>query len=297
MKALARAAAPRPSRLAFPWLWWVANSLVATGTGCATAGSRWVAEPLTAEGEISEPNWRGEPGAVPPFQKKTARIIGAGPAEPRAGTADEAEPRAAATGLPRDAAGGHSLGTFRNTYYDFPREEDFDGTAVALKNSRCETIRHVPRAFFESLCVQGSGKLSSGATVSFSKRGCGCAENCPRTDQRICFDVLDPKRFPWGRGATGKAITPLITVAVDTEVIPLGTPVYVPELDGIAGDPQGTSVHDGCLVAQDRGLRVKGKHLDIFTGSAPVTQLWNRLLPSNQGITVILDSPRCPRAE
>jgi 3D (Asp-Asp-Asp) domain-containing protein len=210
------------------------------------------------------------------------------------GSASDAPAGRAAAGI---ALGGRSLGIFRNTYYDFPSEADFDGATIPIKNARCETISQVPRAFFESVCVQGSGTLSSGATVSFAKRDCACAENCPRTDQRICFDVLDPAIFPWGRGATGKAITPLVTVAVDSELIPLGSAVYVPELDGLARDLSGNDVHDGCFVAQDRGVRVKGKHLDIFTGHASMTLLWNRLVPSNQGVTVILESPRCERAK
>jgi 3D (Asp-Asp-Asp) domain-containing protein len=131
--------------------------------------------------------------------------------------------------------------------------------------------------------------------VSFAKRDCGCAEICPRTEQRICFDELDPKEFPWGRGAMGKPITPLLTVAVDPEVITLGTAVYVPELDGLPRDPDGASRHDGCFVAQDKGLKVKGQHLDIFTGHTSITALWNRMVPSNRGVTVVVESQRCAR--
>jgi 3D (Asp-Asp-Asp) domain-containing protein len=139
--------------------------------------------------------------------------------------------------------------------------------------------------------------LSSGATVSFARRDCECAEVCPRTNQRICFDALDPAQFPWGRGATGHAITPLLTVAVDSAVVPLGTAVYVPEYDGVPRDPSASGQHDGCFIAQDRGVRVKGKHIDVFTGHESVTRLWNQLVPSNKGVTVVVDNPRCARAQ
>jgi 3D (Asp-Asp-Asp) domain-containing protein len=191
--------------------------------------------------------------------------------------------------------GGRALGTFRNTYYDFPNESDFDGRDVALKNARCETIASVAKGFYDAVCVQGSGTLRRGSTVSFAKRDCACAELCPRTEQRICFDELDAKDFPWGRGATGRPITPLLSVAVDPEVIPLGTAVYVPELDGLPRDADGTTRHDGCFVAQDKGLKVKGRHLDIFTGHASMTKLWNRMVPSNRGVTVIVETQRCAR--
>jgi 3D (Asp-Asp-Asp) domain-containing protein len=204
---------------------------------------------------------------------------------------------AASAAAPGATPEGRVLGTFRNTYYDFPSERDFEGALVALKNARCETIKEVPAGFYESVCVQGSGTLASGVTVSFNKRDCKCAPVCPRTAQNICFDQLDPEDFPWGRGASGRAITPLLTVAVDSGVIPLDTPVYIPEYDGVARDADGSSAHDGCFVAQDRGIRIKGNHVDIFTGLESTTELWNRLVPSNKGVTVVLDSPRCRRAK
>lgn len=264
--------------------------LALTATACSTAGSNWMAEPLTAEYEplLEEGDQTPPP---PPAQS--------GPA-PRSRALDADAPAPAATGLAGasrspapTAAGGRSLGTFRNTYYDFPSEADFEGPSVSLKNAECNAIGSVPRPFFESLCVQGSGTLRKGATVSFARRDCECAEICPRTNQRICFDELDAQRFPWGRGATGKAIIPLLSVAVDTDVIPLGTPLYVPEYDGVPRDPDQRAVHDGCFIAQDRGLKVKGKHLDVFTGHRSITTLWNRLVPSNRGVTVVVDSQRC----
>jgi 3D (Asp-Asp-Asp) domain-containing protein len=192
--------------------------------------------------------------------------------------------------------GGKALGTFKNTYYDFPSEGDFSGDTLALMNASCQTIVSVPRSFYESVCVQGSGTLRSGGTVSFAKRDCSCAAECPRTGQRICFDLLDKAQYPWGRGATGKAITPLLTVAVDSSIIPLGTPLYIPEYDGVARDLTGAATHDGCFMAEDRGLKVKGQHVDVFTGHHEITRLWNRLVPSNRGVTVVVDSPRCKRA-
>ena len=77
---------------------------------------------------------------------------------------------------------------------------------VALKSAECQTIKDVPRGFYEAVCVQGSGTLRRGATVSFAKRDCDCAPVCPKTGQKICFDELDAREYPWGRGATGKVV-------------------------------------------------------------------------------------------
>ena len=87
----------------------------------------------------------------------------------------------------------------------------------------------------------------------------------------------------------------MVTIAVDSDVIPLHTVVYIPDYDGLPRDGAGKTVHDGCFIAQDRGLRVKGRHVDVFTGDTGMTKMYNHLVPSNQGVTVVLDSPRCER--
>jgi 3D (Asp-Asp-Asp) domain-containing protein len=267
---------------------------------CSTAGSAWMAEPLVgydeplaSEAELDTTTFGGRSGR--PVQRRTIVLGGGDAAEAEQGpvVVNEGAP-ALALGGAAAVADGRSLGTFRNTYYDFPNEKDFDGAPVALKNARCETLRDVPRGFYESVCVQGSGKLASGKTVSFAKRNCACAAVCPRTGERICFDALDSSSYPFGRGATGHAITPLYSVAVDSEVVPLGTLVYVPEFRGLPRGSDGSGTpHDGCFLAEDRGVRVKGKQIDVFTGDPRVTALYNRLLPSNRGVTVVVGSSRC----
>jgi len=274
---------------------WLIPALALTSiSACATSGSNWMSRPLTEDDEFPElPNVEPSKKEVA-GPRRTTQILGEEPSRNGAKTLS-AEPLRAVRQVGGKLA-GRVLGKFRNTYYDFPAESEFKGAGVALKNPSCETIKTVPRGFFEAVCVQGSGTLANRQTVSFAKRDCGCAEICPKTNQKICFDALDPKQFPYGRGATGGPITPLYSVAVDSNVIPLGTALYIPELEGMPRDAESTGLHDGCFLAQDRGLRVKGKHVDIFTGETHMTRLWNKLVPSNEGVTVVLDSPRCARA-
>ena len=290
------------------WAW---LSLAATAWSCTTAGSTWMNQPLSTGAWGDDPAPQGsarstsqdDPKALPP-PRVQSRVLSDTPANddrflPLSQNSAASSSSASITSPPAKlnprAPGGRVLGTFRNTYYDFPSESDFSGDTVSLKNPRCKTIKTVARTFYESLCVQGSGTLSSGSTVSFAKRDCECAELCPCTGQHICFDELDSKTYPWGRGATGRAITPLVTLAVDSDLIPLDTPVYIPEYDGIPRDPSRSTSHDGCFIAQDRGVRVKGEHVDVFTGHREITALWNNLVPSNRGVTVIVDHPRCAR--
>ncbi len=248
----------------------VCAALIASG--CGGSGKDWVKEPMGQDERVAYGS--GDP--APRNVQRPSRTIGGAPAD---GDPQRVDP----TG-----GGGRVLGTFRNTYYDFPREADHAGETVALMNASCQPIAQVPRSFHDAVCVQGSGSLKRGGTVSFAKRDCACAEVCPRTGQRICFDALDPQTFPYGRGATGKPITPLRSVAADTSVLAMGTVLYIPELDGDG--------LDGCFVVEDRGSRVKGDHVDIFTGSRETTKALEARVPSNQGVTVVLDAPKCTRA-
>jgi len=279
---------------------------------CATGGTTWMGRPLSTgawapdepppkesdvpdlneEGIQQAPRVRTRRLAEPTTTDSPTTVPGSTPAPTAPAAARQPGMSSNAT-----EGGGRVLGTFRNTYYDFPAESDFSGDTVALKNARCKTIKDVARSFYEAVCVQGSGTLSTGSTVSFAKRDCACAPLCPRTEQHICFDELDAKAYPWGRGATGRAITPLLSVAVDTDLVPLDTPIYIPEFDGVPRDPSRSALHDGCFIAQDRGVRVKGEHVDVFTGHHDLTTLWNSLVPSNRGVTIVLDSPRCARAD
>ena len=251
---------------------------VLSSAGCmAGSGSAWMAEPL-APAETHAPT-------------RTLAFTPALTPTPTPTPTPALTPTITPTTSPDPT---HVLGVFRNTYYDFPRESDYAGPTLTLMSGACHPIATVPRAFYDALCVQGSGTLRKGKTVSFARRDCDCAEVCPRTGHRICFDALDASRFPWGRGAAGRAITPLVTVAADTRVLPLGTPIYVPEFDGVARDDAGAT-HDGCFVVEDRGVRIVGQHIDVFTGDESSTARLNRVVPSNKGVTVVVDEPRCER--
>jgi 3D (Asp-Asp-Asp) domain-containing protein len=260
---------------ALPALAWV---LLAALSACAPSPPR---VPVQLALQRAAAPSVGQPSPLPP-----ARHIGGEP-DPLA-----AQRLAVAR---NDPAMGRKLGVFRNTYYDFPEERDYSGTAVEVFDESCQALARVPREFHDTLCMQGSGLLADGRTLSFKRRDCRCARRCPRSHQQICFEALAAERFPWGRGATGEPITPLLSVAVDVEVIPLGTPLFIPEYVGLPRDPANRSAHDGCFIAQDRGIQIQGLHIDVFTGEEALTRIWNRLVPSNRGVTVLLDSPFCSR--
>ncbi|WP_437945194.1 3D domain-containing protein [Sorangium sp. So ce296] len=254
------------------------------GEGDRAPGAGAVGRDAAAPGEAADAaraDPRGAAGAAP-AEDEPAILVREHGRPARAAPSPRAARAAAAPGL--------APGLFRNTYYDFPTEGGGPKDAV-LYDAACAPLASVPRAFHDQVCVQGSGRLASGDTVSFARRGCACADVCPRTDQQVCFERLDPRRFPYGRGATGRPITPLRTVAVDSSVIPLGTALYVPELVGLP--LPGGGRHDGCFVAEDRGIKVVGRQIDVFTGDPAVTERLNAIFPSNRGVRVVLHDARC----
>jgi len=264
------------------------------GAGCAAAGGRaWLNDAPDQDGLRAESGWT----SAAPEGSPRAPVDAAHPEQAPAQTErplpeeDDADTptKLKLVGAAR-APAALPAPLFRNTYYDFPREGPGAKTATVY-DAACSPIARVTKEFHDAVCVQGSGRLESGATVSFAARGCACAAECPRTGQRICFERLDPTRFPHGRGAAGRAITPLYTIAVDTSIIPLGTPVYIPEFVGLPR-PNGAP-HTGCFLAEDRGLKVVGRQIDVFTGDPALTARWNKLFPSNQGVHVALNDPHC----
>jgi len=275
------------------------------GLAC-TSGTRWAKQPLTRSSNdtgVRLPSAAPVPPPAKPSPSVSRKKINA--PDDTVGEKEFADvagprPKLKLKGERRkslkEPVDGRLLGTFRNTYYDFPAEFNHSGAHVPLMNRSCKPIREVPRDFYNAVCVQGSGTLATGQTVSFARRDCACASVCPRTGQKICFDELSQKDFPWGRGALGTAITPLRTIAVDSDEIPLGTAVYIPEYDGLRRRPGGTP-HDGCFIAQDRGMKVVGKHVDVFTGNPSITQHMNQELPSNQGVRVYVGTARCQNLE
>lgn len=253
--------------------------IVITVSSCVeTRGSAWMKQPLVPDDEPGSLI-----GAQDGYRRDTRnRSIGKPPRTTK--------PRDPAVGGSH-APAGRSLGVFHNTYYSFPNEAEYGGATTTIFDARCQPIAEVPKEFHDKLCVQGSGRLASRRTVSFAKRNCSCAARCPRSGQKICYEALDPAEFPWGRGATGKPITPFRTIAVDSNVIPLGTVVFIPAY--VSVPMPGGALHDGCFVAEDRGLKVVGHRVDVFTGGEATTDDWNQRINTGQGVEIFVSHPGC----
>ena len=131
-----------------------------------------------------------------------------------------------------------------------------DLVTLFSKDKECEPIAAVSKEFAHQLAIQGTGKLHDGRVLNIWGH-CDC-EHTP------CFRVTQSQ---WGTSGSGRPLQPFRTVAVDPKVIPLGSLLYVPLLEGrtMPGRPPwGGFVHDGCVVADDTGGHIGGNRIDVF---------------------------------
>jgi 3D (Asp-Asp-Asp) domain-containing protein len=153
------------------------------------------------------------------------------------------------------------VGTFEMSFYWMSLQSDFDDAEdTAIYDKQCTAIATVPAKFAQRMTVEGTGKLSDGRVLN-TAGACECGYS-------PCFFQV-PRRTQWGLGVKNRALSPFRSIAVDHDVVPIGTRLYIPELDGLrmpGKAPWGGFVHDGCVIADDRGGAVRGNEIDFFAG-------------------------------
>ncbi len=141
-----------------------------------------------------------------------------------------------------------ALGEFKPTFYWVLLEDRFDGEPdTELPGHDGEPIGRFPAEFVRKAKIEGTAKLRDGRVVNVWGKG--------------TWKVVPA---PNGLGTKGYHLIPFRSIAVDRTVVPIGTPLFIPEAVGMRL-PDGT-VHDGRFWTHDVGGGIKGKRIDIFTG-------------------------------
>lgn len=189
-----------------------------------------------------------------------------------------------------------TLGTMWNTYYYLANEDDHTGERdTPIYDASCREVARVRQGFHDSVCIEGSGRLSDGRVINYASTctsSCPAARTCGSASYRVCYSELDATLYPWGRGAGGRALVPDRSMAVDRDFVALGTWVYFEELDG-AIPPGEATPHDGCLRADDVGGAIVGNHFDFFSGTRARWLEWETQLPTRTDFHAWIDHPRC----
>lgn len=236
--------------------------LTIAGISLAVAWSLiWSAEALTARAEA----------AAGPRRPKSRKSYAAQDSKPKPSLAPSIAPppapsRARLQNPPADRPDRSLIGRAKATYYCLrSASPDMGKPDTRLCEADGSLLAVVPRRFAEQARLQGSAKLADGRVINVATRNCACGF-------RPCFSVVDPDHSIWGMGAYDNPLLPYRTVAVDRKMIALGTPLYVPELDGLPipsryrAENGGATHHDGCVEAGDVGSGIRGPHIDLFTG-------------------------------
>lgn len=168
------------------------------------------------------------------------------------------------------------LGEFKLTYYWITSEENWAQRAGNAKRDTwiftrtCEPLAQVSRSFAARLALEGTGLLADGRMLNVA-RPCEC-------DYSPCFFTVGSQQR-WGVGVSHRPLSPFRSVAVDPATVSIGTALYIPELDGLAmpgRPPWGGFVHDGCVLADDRGGNIHGNQLDLFMAMRPHYEAFER---------------------
>ncbi len=163
-----------------------------------------------------------------------------------------------------------------NRFLDHPLDTDIyspEGYRLGVYSAR----------FVRALRMEGSGVLADGRVIHYAGR-------C-KYGMGTCFRILDHEKFPFGKGASRRTLTPFKSVAVDPRFIPLGESLYIPEFDGLLL-PDGTH-HDGCVRADDTGGNIKKRKMDFFVVRYDNFRFLLDALYGEIAITPHIESPHC----
>jgi 3D (Asp-Asp-Asp) domain-containing protein len=177
------------------------------------------------------------------------------------------------------------LGSFKLSYYWMPSEES-GRRSVSLYTKSCKRIAKVSRPFSKKLQLEGGGKLLDGRVLIYAGK-CSCSGT-------PCYKVAH-QSHEWGTGVQDRPLSPFRSVAVDPSRVSIGTVMYVPELDGLTmpgHDPYGGFIHDGCVVADDRGGGIRGRQIDLFAAKQIHYSALNRRHRLKK-VTVFQGGERC----
>lgn len=178
---------------------------------------------------------------------------------------------------------GSSLGTYRLTVYWLAHEHRYRGQRKVPLFFGGLKVARVSKRFARAVRMQGTGRLRDGTLVQYVR-------TC-RHRGRYCLKVrvINKQMFPMGVGAAGVALQPLRSIAMDRR-FRFGTSVYIPYLGKLIR--RRGQRHNGCFVVHDRGGRIRGKRLDLFTGSHRVFRRYlRRGLPKY--VRIYANHPSC----
>jgi len=189
--------------------------------------------------------------------------------------------------------------------------DEYDNVTYEIVKEYKTTMRYL-----EAVTMEGTGILNLfrhfREGLKAKDRMINWGAPCKESATGLCFKTVNRKTHTWGRGSQANPIIPWRSVAMDEDVVPFGTSVYIPALDGKVinfswnrwmyrwlikkgyfepANGRYKIEHDGCFTVDDVG--VHGQQIDIFAGK-------KRLYKQHMGLEnaeYYIDDPRCTGIE
>lgn len=174
-----------------------------------------------------------------------------------------------ATQISKPNARLKKIGDLKPTFY-WVALETADGLPrnQSLLDMNGNELARVSTKFFNSIKLEGTGKLLDGRVLNFAGR-----VKLPNGKTEIRYLVCPPEA-PYGYGIDLRILVPFRSVAVDPVVVPMGSRVYIPKAVGMRL-PDG-SIHDGYFEAIDIGDAIKNHRIDMFTAYGDQSAVFER---------------------
>lgn len=140
-----------------------------------------------------------------------------------------------------------NLGKFKITYYWIVDETKYKGQrTIPLYLENGKVLDRFPKQFIKDFKKESVARLKDGRLISYLKR---------KNAVRVVNEPLGSKNY---------TLSTFKSVAVDTQLIPLGSTLFIPNFERLYLGNSG--VHNGVFYANDVGSQVKGNHIDIYIG-------------------------------
>ncbi len=170
---------------------------------------------------------------------------------------------------------GRNQKTWWATYYYLPKVQSLS-SGYPLRDMSGRSIG--PILSHKNWCfaaMEGSvhvvGADGKGVTYNYAGTADGYEVNCKAYfSWNVSRTKFKLARGEWGDGVRRYKLIPYRTIAVDPNVTPYGSIVYIPAARGtVITLPDGSqTTHDGYFFAGDTGGAIKGTHIDVYIGTA-----------------------------
>lgn len=169
-----------------------------------------------------------------------------------------------------DTSNMKSLGMLGPSFYWIALEKENQGPKTEkVYDTNHKVITKVSAKFMRHLKLEGTGLLENGKLLNFDQW-----KHNPDGTKEVLYRVCG-KTAPYGYGYENRTLKAFKSVAVDPDVVPLDSKIYIPAARG-AVLPDGT-IHDGYFEAVDIGDAIQNKRIDIFTSFGDQSSVFGKV--------------------